>query len=198
MSIIHTPDDSDEAVADLYAAEIADLGYVPSHTRAMAVNPEAFRVFQQLVRTVVSQLGVRRYELATLAAAAAIGSQACRYAHARKSLKLFDEAQLDRILRDHHDAGLSEAEVALMDFAAKLSRESASMTNADSLRLREVGFTDREIVDIALAASMRNYFSRALHALAVDVDIPPGLSPRIEDALAPRPPTAGASPARAC
>ncbi|MEW1963733.1 carboxymuconolactone decarboxylase family protein [Microbacterium sp. NPDC077644] len=183
MSIISTPDDADAAVTDLFASEIADLGYVPTHTRVMAVNPEAFRAFQQLVRTIVSQLGVRRYELATLAAADAIGSQACRYAHARKSLKLFDEEQLERILRDYHDAKLSESELALMDFAAKLSRDSASMTDADSLRLREVGFTDREIVDIALAASVRNYFSRALHALAVDVDIPPGLSPSIQDAL---------------
>ena len=183
MSIIDTPADDDETVADLYAADIADLGYVPSHTRVMAVNPEATRAFQQLARTIVSQLGLRNYELATLAAAAAIGSQACLYAHGRKSLKVFDEDQLARISRDYHDAGLSEAEVALMDFAAKLSRDSASMTDADSLRLREVGFTDREIVDIALAASLRNYFSRALHALAVDVDVPPGLSPRLTEAL---------------
>jgi uncharacterized peroxidase-related enzyme len=183
MSIIETPPDDDEDVADLYAADIADLGYIPSHTRVMAVNPEATRVFQQLARTIVSQLGLRNYELATLAAAAAIGSQACLYAHGRKSLKVFDEEQLARISRDHRDAGLSEAEVALMDFAAKLSRDSASMTDADSLRLRDVGFTDREIVDIALAASLRNYFSRALHALAVEVDVPPGLSPRLTEAL---------------
>jgi alkylhydroperoxidase family enzyme len=70
-----------------------------------------------------------------------------------------------------------------MDFAAKLSCDSASMTDADSQRLRDVGFTDREIVDIALAASLRNYFSRALHALAVDVDVPPGLTPRLTAAL---------------
>ncbi len=183
MSIIDTPVDGDESVADLYGAEIADLGYVPSHIRMMAVNPEALRVFQQLARTIVSQLGLRRFELATLAAAAAIGSQACLYAHGRKSLKVFDEEQLARISRDYHDAGLSDADVALMDFAAKLSRDSASMTDADSLRLREAGFTDREIVDIALAASLRNYFSRALHALAVDVDAPPGLSPRLTEAL---------------
>src|SRR5690606_25899256 len=112
------PKDSDEAVADLFAAEIADLGYVPSHTRVMAVNPEALRAFQQPVRSIVSQLGVRRYELATLAAAESIGSQSCRYAHARKSLKLFDEQQLERILRDYHDALLDEADIALMDFAA--------------------------------------------------------------------------------
>ncbi|WP_111720463.1 carboxymuconolactone decarboxylase family protein [Homoserinimonas sp. OAct 916] len=183
MSIIETPEETDGLVADLYAAEISEIGYVPSHTRMMAVNPEAFRAFQQLVRAIVSQLGVRRFELATLAAADAVGSRACRYAHGRKSLKLFEEEQLERIARDYHDALLSDADVALMDFAAKLSRDSASMTDADSLRLREMGFTDREVVDIALAASVRNYFSRALHALAVEVDVPPGLSPSLKDAL---------------
>lgn len=188
VSIIDTPDETDDGVADLYAAEIADLGYVASHTRMMAVNPEALRAYQQLVGTIVSQLGMRRYELATLAAAGAIGSQSCLYAHGRKSLKLFDDDQLERIARDYHAAHLSEADVALMDFAAKLSRDSASMTDADSLRLREVGFTDREIVDIALAASVRNYFSRALHALAVEVDVPPGLRPSLQDALTAKTP----------
>ena len=112
-----------------------------------------------------------------------MGSQACRYAHGRKSLKLFEEEQLERIARDYHDASLSEADVALMDFATKLSKDSSSMTDADSLRLRKAGFTDREIVDIALAASARNYLSRALQALAVEVDVPPGLSLTLKDAL---------------
>lgn len=183
MSIIATPNESDDGVADLYASNLADLGHVPSHTHMMAMNPEAFRAFQQLVRAMVSQFGVRRYELATLAAADAAGSQACRYAHGRKSLKLFEGVQLERIASDCHNAHLSEAEVALMNFATKLSQDSASMTDADTLRLREAGFTDREIVDIALAASLRNYFSRTLHALAVEVDVPPGLSPSLKDAL---------------
>lgn len=46
------------------------------------------------------------------------------------------------------------------------------------------GATDRGAaisVGIALAASLRDYFSRAPHALAVDE--PPGLSPRLTEAL---------------
>lgn len=39
MSIIETPPDDDETAADLYSADIADLGCVPSHTRVMAVKP---------------------------------------------------------------------------------------------------------------------------------------------------------------
>ena len=51
------------------------------------------------------------------------------------------------------------------------------MTDADSQALRDHGFSDRQIVDIALAAGARNYFSRALQALAVPVEDVPGPEP---------------------
>ena len=44
------------------------------------------------------------------------------------------------------------------------------MTDADSEALRAVGFTDRQILDITLAAGLRNHFSRSLLALAVPLD----------------------------
>ncbi|QIZ99216.1 MULTISPECIES: carboxymuconolactone decarboxylase [unclassified Leifsonia] len=185
MSIISTtaPEDAEGEVAAIYAKEEADLGYVASHTRAMAVNPEAYRAWEQLVRSIVSQLGTRRFELVTLAAAQGTHSEHCRLAHGRKTLPLIEEDQLIRIARDYHDADLTEAEVGMMEYAERVSRDSYAMTDADSQRLRDLGFSDREIVDITLAASARNYFSRAIQALAVDVDVPPGLSPHLRGAL---------------
>jgi alkylhydroperoxidase family enzyme len=88
-----------------------------------------------------------------------------------------------RLARDFHDAGLSELEVSIMEFAQKVSGDSASMTDADSARLRELGLSDEEIVDVALVAAARNFYSRALHALAVPVDDPPGLSPELREAF---------------
>jgi alkylhydroperoxidase family enzyme len=64
-----------------------------------------------------------------------------------------------------------------------VSVDAAAMTEADSARLREVGFSDREIVDIALAAAARNYYAKALQALAVDLDPPGVLSERAAKAL---------------
>lgn len=185
MSIVKTVPEAEATglVAELYAEDVEDLGYVPSHSRVMALNPEAVRGFEQLVRAIAIPMGKRRYELVTLAAAEAIGSQACLLAHSRKSLSILDAEQITRILRDYRDAGLTDAEVAMMDYAARLSTDSSSMTNADSERLREAGFTDREIVDITLAAAARNFYSRSLHALAVEVDVPPGLDDAIVSAI---------------
>lgn len=185
MTILHTPDESEVGgvAAELYAEDLAAFGYVPSHTRVMALNPEAVRAFSSLVASITPGLGMRRYELVTLAAAAAIGSEACRLAHGRKSLAYIDADELERVARDFRTAGLSPAEVAMMEFAEKLSRDSSAMTENDAAALREHGFSDREIVDIALAAAARNFYSRALHSLGVVPDVPPELSTELKDAL---------------
>lgn len=80
------------------------------------------------------------------------------------------------------DAG-SLGYVAAHTKVLALHPESASMTDADALALRAEGFTDPEIVEIALAAAARNYLSRALQALGADVDVPPGLSATLTSAL---------------
>jgi uncharacterized peroxidase-related enzyme len=185
MSVLHTVDEADATgeVAKIYNEDIEDIGYVPSHSKMMALNPDAVRAWQALVRAIALPLGKRRFELVTLAAARALHSQHCRLAHGKKSFGLFDERQLIRIAADYHDAELTEAEVAMMEFAERLSTASYTMTDADSQRLRDVGFSDIDILNITLVAAARNYYSRAIQALAVDVDVPPGISPELHEAL---------------
>ncbi|MFI2487555.1 carboxymuconolactone decarboxylase family protein [Promicromonospora kroppenstedtii] len=185
MSIIRTPEPAQAtgAWAERYAGDLDALGYVPSHTRVMATNPRAHQAFEDLTGAVAQSIGLRLYELVTLAAAGAIGSEACRLAHGRKSRGVFDDAQLERIALDYHAAGLTELEVAAMELAEKISGDSAAITEQDTLRLRELGLDDRQIVDVVLAAAARNYFSRALHALAVVPDVPPDLPDSLREAL---------------
>jgi len=185
MTIIRTAEvaEATGTIAGIYAEDIRDHGYVSSHTRAMSVNPQAYVAWESLIGAISGPMDKRRYELVTLAAALGIGARHCRLAHGRTALKYIGEDELVLIARDYRNAGLSEAEVAMMEFAEKVSTASAAMTVADSQRLRALGFSDREIVDIALAAAARNYFSRALQALAVDVDVPADLSQPLREAL---------------
>ncbi|KZE89968.1 carboxymuconolactone decarboxylase family protein [Microbacterium sp. TNHR37B] len=200
--IIHTPDPattSDPAVVEIYRSDVDEDGFVFSHTRAMAVNPEALAAFEALIHAIVPSIGVRTYELATLAAARAVGSPHCLLAHGRKALRAgaLTEDQLESIARrgDHPD--LSDADRAVMTYARRLSVDPTTMTDADTQALRDEGFDDRQIVDITLAAAARNYFSRALRALAVPVETElAGLSPRLRDALASVAPDASDTPPR--
>ncbi|MGN6221239.1 MAG: carboxymuconolactone decarboxylase family protein [Microbacterium sp.] len=185
--IVTTPelDAATGHVADMYAGDLREDGIVYAHTRAMAVNPEAHQAFETLIRAIVPSIGLRNYELATLGAAHAIGSQHCMLAHGRRSLRagLFDEDQLAALAQDDPGSALDETDRAVFEYAQKVSTDASAMTDADTLRLRDLGFTDRQIVDLTLAAAARNYFSRALQALAVPVDDVPGLTPTLAAAL---------------
>jgi len=177
--IIATPplDSIDGEVGKIYADDLAADGFVFAHTRAMAVNPEAYLAFEALVGTIVASIGLRTYEMATLGAALGIGSRHCLLAHGRKTIdrELLDAEQLHALIRGEPGEAVSVADRAVFDYSYRLSTDSASMTDADSAALREAGFSDRQIVDITLAASVRNYFSRALQALAVPVEPVPRL-----------------------
>lgn len=171
-------------VAEMYAGDLDADGFVFAHTQAMAVNPDAHVAFESLIRAVVPSIGIRVYEAATLGAARTIGSTHCLLAHGRKSLRadVVDEEGLGAFARGD-DSAFSVAEQAVIRFSSKLSSDPAAMTDADTQELRDAGYSDRQIVDITLAAAARNFFSRALLALAVPTDAVPGLERSLADAL---------------
>lgn len=187
--IISTParDGASGTVAEMYQEDLAGDGFVHSYTAAMAVNPEAHDAFVALVKAVVPSIGIRVYEAATLGAARAIGSLHCLIAHARKAMKagIVDEAGLRAFAADD-DSAFTAAERAVIRYADRLSRSPQEMTDADTAALREHGFTDRQIVDITLAAGLRNHFSRSLLALSVPLDDDPLITADLATALRAR------------
>ncbi len=183
-----SPGDVTGHAAEMYQDDLDEDGFVFAHTQAMAMNPEAHQAFEALIRAVVPSIGTRVYEAATLGAARAIGSSHCKLAHGRRSVRIgvLDEAGL-AAFADGDDSAFTVAEQAVIRYAERLSTDAAAMTDADTQALRDAGFTDRQIVDITLAAAARNAFSRALLALAVPVEDVPGLDPAVAAALAGAP-----------
>ncbi|WP_223257126.1 hypothetical protein [Arthrobacter globiformis] len=68
--LIMTPEaEASGLTAEIYDDDRRSLGYVPSHTKALSLDPEAYMAWESLVGAISSSLGLRRYELVTLAAA---------------------------------------------------------------------------------------------------------------------------------
>ena len=57
-------------------------------------------------------------------------------------------------------ADLDARQRAMLDFAAKLTKSSADVEESDRQALRDVGFTDRDIFDIASVAGFFNMTNR--------------------------------------
>ena len=80
-------------------------------------------------------------------------------------------------------AGKSSLADHMVVTSGRSNRHVSAVADQVVKALRDNGFTDRQIVDIALAAGVRNFFSRTLQALAVPVEDVPGLSPELTAAL---------------
>ena len=111
-------------------------------------------------------MDLRRYELATLAAARRLRSSYCCLAHGTVLHERFGEPVL-AIARDHRAAGLDEVDVAVMDLAERVVDDATSIGDDDLQPLRELGLSETEIMDVVLAAAARCFFSKTLDALGV-------------------------------
>jgi alkylhydroperoxidase family enzyme len=88
------------------------------------------------------------------------------------------------IALDHHSAGLDEVDVAVMDFAERVVDDAASIGEPDLQRLRDLGLSDTDIMDVALAAAARCFFSKTLDAIGVLPDAKyQELEPELREAL---------------
>ncbi len=58
----------------------------------------------------------------------------------------------------------------MLEWAEKLTHSPATMTQEDLQKLREVGWTDRDILDIVLVSAYYNFRCRMADALGVELD----------------------------
>lgn len=81
-----------------------------------------------------------------------------------------DQELAAHIESDYRGASLSAADRAMLDYCAKLTRAPGDMLDADVERLREAGFDDRAILDIAQVAAYYAYVNRIADGLGVSLE----------------------------
>ena len=151
--------------------------------RAFAERPDVYAAWVQLNGAVKAGMDLRRYELATLAAAQRLRSSYCCLAHGSVLASQFGEPVRDIVL-DRRAAGLDEIDVAVMDLAERVVADATSIGDADLRPLRDLGLTETGIMDVVLAAAARCFFSKALDALGVLPDAGyRDLEPELREAL---------------
>jgi uncharacterized peroxidase-related enzyme len=187
MAFIETvpPADAAESVADLYEADREAFGDLPNFTQAFSLRPEVYAAWRQLNGAIKGGMDLRRYELATVAAARRLRSSYCALAHGTILADRFLGPDTVRaVMADHRTAGLDAVDVAVMDLAEKVADDATSVTEADLDRLRSLGLSDPEIFDVVVAAAARCFFSKALDGLGARADKKyADVEPNLQEAL---------------
>ncbi len=84
-----------------------------------------------------------------------------------------DDPELaSHLMHDYTKAELDPQTRGMLDFASKLTRDPASMGEADVVRLRGLGLSDEQIHSVVLIACTFNFMTRLADGLGVE--LPPG------------------------
>jgi uncharacterized peroxidase-related enzyme len=187
MTFIDTSNDHSqtEAAERLRNEDVMAWGFVPNFARTFTLRPAVYQAWKQLNGAIRATMDPRRYELASVAAAAALHSSYCALAHgrvlARDHLAPNDVIAL---VNDPDSAPLDATDRAVVAFARTVALSADRVTEDDIARLRACGLADEEIFDIALAAAARCFFAKSLDATGTPPDAAfQGLEPDLRQAL---------------
>ncbi len=147
------------------------LGMVPNVLKAYSHRPDQLDVFSRIYNELMfGESGVTKLEKEMIAVAVSSSNRCyyCQVAHGAAVREYSGDPTLGELMvMNYRAAELSERQRAMLDFAVKLTESPQSMIEADRQALRDVGFSDRDIWDIANVAGFYNMTNRV--ASAVDM-----------------------------
>jgi len=148
------------------------LGFVPNVLRAYAFAPAKLQAFADMYNDLMladSSLSKLEREMIAVAVSSVNHCYYCLTAHGAAVRQLSGNPALgEQMVMNYRAAdGLTPKQVAMLDFADKLTRSPHAIVEADRQALRDAGFSDRDIWDIASVASFFNMSNRM--AAAVDM-----------------------------
>jgi uncharacterized peroxidase-related enzyme len=159
------------AIAAYFAKCREKLGFVPNVLTAYAhdmAKLEAFAAFYNDLMLAPSGLSKLEREMIAVAVSADNRCFYCLTAHGAAVRQISGLPQLGELMAmNWRAANLPPRQTAMLVFAEKITRASAEIEERDRQALRDVGFSDREIWDIAAVASFFNMSNRM--ASAVDM-----------------------------
>jgi uncharacterized peroxidase-related enzyme len=144
------------------------LGYVPKVLRAYAFDETKFDAFSAMYNDLMlSDSGLSKLEREMIAVVVSSINKCfyCLTAHGQAVRALSGDPKLGEMLvMNWRVADLDTRQTAMLTFAEKTTKASAEVTEDDRTALRTVGFTDRDIWDIASVTGFFNMTNRMASA----------------------------------
>lgn len=147
------------------------LGLVPNVLQAYAFNEKKLRAFTDMYNDLMlgdSALSKLEREMIAVAVSSVNHCYYCLTAHGAAVRQLSGNPELgEQMVMNYRIADLTPKQKAMLDFSVKLTERPDTIEETDRQALRDVGFTDRDIWDIASTAAFFNMSNRV--AAAIDM-----------------------------
>jgi uncharacterized peroxidase-related enzyme len=156
-------------VRELWQPSLEKLGFVPNVLRLYALRPTRLLAWNAWYEEAMKgDSGLTKAEREMIAVVVSVANDCpyCIAAHGAALRKLTkDPALADAIAADHTTAAVEPRVRAMLDFALKLTLRPAEMSEDDVVALREAGWTDEDVMDVAEVTGLFNMSNRMASGL---------------------------------
>ena len=152
-AVVDLPHDVRERIHEVEAR----AGFIPNVFLVLAHRPAEFRAFFDYYDVLMSEEGgltKAEREMIVVATSARNRCTYCVVSHGAL-LRLFsgDPLLAEQVALNHREAPITERQKAMLDFALKVSGDSASLSEADFQVLRDAGLDDETIWEVGAIAA---------------------------------------------
>ncbi|MBV0913296.1 peroxidase-related enzyme [Rhodobacteraceae bacterium ASV31] len=158
-----------EATAKYFQVCEDKLGMVPNVLKAYAFDIDKLNAFTAMYNDLMlGQSALTKLEREMIAVAVSSENRCwyCQVTHGAAVRALSGDPVLgERMVMNYRTADLTPRQRAMLDFSVKLTKASATIEEPDRQALRDQGFTDRDIFDIASVAAFFNMTNRVASAI---------------------------------
>lgn len=148
------------------------LGFIPNVLAAFAKFPKQFEGFTKLYNALMlGESGLTKLEREMIAVTVSSENHCfyCLVAHGSAVRELSNDPQLgERIAANFRSAELPKKQEELLNFTKKLTKDPSEIGENDRKKLRDVGYTDRDIWDISAIVGMFNMTNRLASATEME------------------------------
>jgi uncharacterized peroxidase-related enzyme len=148
------------------------IGFIPNVLAAFAKFPKQFEGFTKLYNSLMlGESGLTKLEREMIAVTVSSENHCfyCLVAHGSAVRELSNDPQLgERIAANFRSAELPRRQEELLNFAKKLTRDPSEIGEQERKKLRDVGYTDRDIWDISAIVGFFNMTNRLASAIEME------------------------------
>ena len=148
------------------------IGFIPNVLAAFAKFPKQFEGFTKLYNALMlGESGLTKLEREMIAVTVSSENHCfyCLVAHGSAVRELSKDPQLgERIAANFRSAELPKKQVELLNFTKKLTKDPSEIGENDRKKLRDVGYTDRDIWDISAIVGLFNMTNRLASATEME------------------------------
>ena len=148
------------------------IGFIPNVLAAFAKFPKQFEGFTKLYNSLMlGESGLTKLEREMIAVTVSSENHCfyCLVAHGSAVRELANDPQLgERIAANFRSAELPRKQEELLSFAKKLTKDPSEIGEQERKKLRDVGYTDRDIWDISAIVGFFNMTNRLASATEME------------------------------